>query len=94
LVGGTLAELILAIEHWRPGAATAIYQRFRETGRGLPDTVTVYGSWVDPSLSTCWQIMDAPSAHELAEWKERWSDLMEIETVPVITGAEAAQRVT
>ena len=87
-----MAELILVIEHWRPGTAAAIYKRFRETGRGLPDTVTVHGSWVDSSLSTCWQIMDAPSSEEMEVWTTHWSDLMEIEVVPVITGAEAAQR--
>ena len=89
-----MSELILAIERWRPGAAAAIYTRFRESGRGLPDTVTVHGSWVDSSLSRCWQVMDAPSAADLEAWIAHWSDLMEIETVPVVTGAEAAQRAT
>jgi hypothetical protein len=88
-----MSGLILAIEHWRPGGAPAIYQRFRESGRGLPATVTVYGSWVDPSLTTCWQIMDEPTPEDLAAWKAHWADLMDIETNTVITGAEAAQRV-
>jgi hypothetical protein len=84
-----MSNLVLAIEHWRADAAPAIYAKFAAEGRGLPDSVTVLGSWTDPELTTCWQIMEGATADDLAAWREHWSEFMDIEIVPVVTGAEA-----
>ena len=86
-----MSNLVLAIEHWRPGAAPGIYAKFAAEGRGLPDSVRILGSWTDPSLTTCWQVMEGATADDLVTWREHWSEFMDIETIPVITGAEAQQ---
>jgi hypothetical protein len=84
-----MSTLVLAIEHWRPGAAPGIYAKFAAEGRGLPDSVRVLGSWTDPALTTCWQVMEGATADDLAAWRAHWAEFMEIEIVPVITGTEA-----
>ncbi|GAA1160490.1 DUF3303 domain-containing protein [Nocardioides aquiterrae] len=87
-----MPNLTLAVEHWKPGAAREIYAKFAAEGRGLPDSVRVLGSWTDPELTTCWQVMEGATAEELAQWREHWSALMDIDIRPVITGAEARRR--
>lgn len=87
-----MSNLVLAIEHWKPGAAPGIYSTFASSGRGLPDSVRVLGSWTDPALTTCWQVMEGATDDDLAAWQEHWSAFMDIEIRPVITGEEARQR--
>ena len=86
-----MSNLVLAIEHWRQGAARDIYAKFAAEGRGLPDSVRILGSWTDPSLTTCWQVMEGATADDLVTWREHWAEFMDIETIPVITGADAHQ---
>jgi len=82
--------LFMVIEHFKPGRATAIYQRFKERGRMAPDGVTYHASWVDLEYTRCFQVMEAESETELLEWTRNWEDLVEFEIVPVRTSAAAA----
>jgi hypothetical protein len=43
---------------------------------------------VDAPGGRCFQIMEAERAESLAEWTERWEDLVEFEIVPVVASAE------
>jgi len=83
----------LIIEHFHPGKAKALYQRFEERGRLLPEGVTYINSWVTQDLATCYQIMEAPSHMELWEWIGKWSDLADFEIIPVYGSAEAKRRI-
>ena len=85
-----MPELLLGIERWRPGAAADIYARVRSEGNGLPPHVVVVGSWVDHELRTCWQVMAGATETDIAAWREHWADMMDIETVAVLPGAEVA----
>jgi Protein of unknown function (DUF3303) len=80
-------------ERYRDGDPVPVYRRFREHGRMTPDGVEYVGSWVTDDLSTCFQVMQAESLAALAEWMERWSDLVDFEVVPVITSDEASEQV-
>jgi hypothetical protein len=80
-------------ERYRDGDPVPVYRRFREHGRMTPDGVEYVGSWVTDDLSTCFQVMQAESLAALAEWTERWSDLVDFEVVPVITSDEASEQV-
>lgn len=37
--------------------------------------------------------MEGATADDLVTWREHWSEFMDIETIPVINGAEAQQLV-
>ena len=80
-------------ERYRDGDPVPVYRRFREHGRMTPDGVEYVASWVTDDLSTCFQVMEAESPEALDEWIDRWADLVDFEVVPVITSAEASERV-
>lgn len=72
----------------------AIYTRLRDRGRLMPDGLAYLDSWIDESLSICFQLMQTDDRAHLDAWIASWSDLMEFEVWPVITSAEAAARAT
>ena len=80
-------------ERYRDGDPAPVYRRFRERGRMAPDGVEYVASWVTDDLATCFQVMEAESPEALDEWIDRWADLVDFEVVPVITSAEASERV-
>lgn len=86
-------SLFMIVEHFRGGNAAPVYRRFRERGRMAPEGVTYISSWVDESLATCYQVMEAPDRVLLDEWMRNWQDLVEFEVHSVISSQEAAQRV-
>ncbi len=85
--------LYMIIEHYKDGDPVPVYRRFREQGRLAPDGLTYVASWVDAPLERCFQLMEATDRALIDEWIARWSDLVDFEVVPVITSAEAAERV-
>ena len=86
------ATLYMVVEHFRDGASP-VYARFRERGRMAPEGVTYINSWVDTSLTRCYQIMQADDRALLDTWTARWSDLVDFEVHEVLTSAEAAAKV-
>jgi len=86
-------RLYMVVEHFRNGDPVPVYRRFRERGRMAPEGLTYVSSWVDETLSTCYQVMQTADRALLDDWMRRWSDLVEFEVHPVITSQEAAQRV-
>ena len=83
--------LFMVIERFRGhDAAAAVYRRFREKGRMLPDGLTYVDSWVETNHSRCFQLMECDDARHFEEWTARWSDLVNFEIVPVHTSKEAA----
>ena len=85
--------LYMIIEHFRGGDPTPVYQRFRERGRMAPEGLNYISSWVDHDLTTCYQVMQTADRGLLDRWMANWNDLVEFEIHPVITSAEAAERV-
>jgi hypothetical protein len=64
----------------------------RERGRFAPDGVTDVSSWVDLTLSRCYQLMEADDRALLEEWAANWADLVEFEVYPVMSSEEAAAK--
>lgn len=85
--------LYMLIEHFKGGDAVPVYRRFRDRGRLAPAGLTYVSSWVDARLERCFQVMETDDRALLDRWMEQWSDLVEFDVYPVITSAEAAQRV-
>jgi hypothetical protein len=86
-------QLYMVIEHFKNGDAGPVYQRFRDKGRLAPAGLTYVSSWVDTSLARCYQVMETDDPRRLDEWIANWSDLVDFEVHPVISSAEAAERV-
>lgn len=59
-----------------------------------PAGVAYVASWVTTDLTRCFQVMEAESREALDTWIDNWSDLVDFDVEPVITSAEAAERLS
>jgi hypothetical protein len=84
--------LFMVIEHFRNGDAVPVYRRFKDHGRMAPVGLTYVSSWVNETLTMCYQLMETTDRSLLDEWMRNWKDLVEFEVHPVVTSQEAAQR--
>ena len=83
--------LFMVIENFRDPDAPAVYARFREKGRMLPDGLEFVDSWVNADLGRCFQIMECDDSSLLQQWAANWSDLVEFEFIPVVPGSDMAK---
>jgi len=77
--------LFMVIERFRHGNPRLVGERFKRSGRMLPDGVLYHASWVDPAGTRCFQLMEAAHTQMLDTWMRHWDDLIEFEVVPVLT---------
>lgn len=80
--------LFMVMERFKHGDAGPFGERFRREGRMLPEGVTYHASWVDSARTCCFQVMEAQHPQSLTTWVSHWDDVVDFETVPVLTSAE------
>jgi hypothetical protein len=85
--------LYMVVEHFRNGDAAPVYRRFREKGRMMPEGLEYVSSWIDESIERCYQVMRTADRRLLDQWMANWDDIMDFEVHPVITSAEAVERI-
>ena len=69
----------------------AVYARFAEKGRMMPEGVHYVGSWVDATGKRCFQLMECDDLSLLMDWIAAWSDLATFEVIPVVPSTTAAR---
>jgi hypothetical protein len=69
-----------------------VYERLAEKGRMMPPGLEYVESWIDGSLTRCWQLMETENLGLFDEWTANWSDLMTCEITRVVDSGEAASR--
>jgi hypothetical protein len=80
--------LFMVIEHFKQGDAKLIGERFKRSGRMLPEGVIHHASCVDSPGARCFQIMEAADPELLNTGVACWDDLIDFEIVPVLTSAD------
>ena len=85
--------LYMIIESFKNGDPVPVYRRFRDHGRLAPEALKYVSSWVTSDMTKCYQLMECEDRRLLEQWIAQWYDLVDFEVVPVITSAEAAERV-
>lgn len=85
--------LYMIVEHFKNQDALPVYQRFRECGRLAPDGLIYLSSWVDEQFHRCFQLMETDNRNLIDEWMMKWDDLVDFEVFPVLTSAEAAEKI-
>jgi len=85
--------LFMVIERYKNCDADAVYRRFREHGRMMPEGLKYIGSWVEQNYERCFQLMAADDPVLFGQWTSRWDDLVEFEIVPVVTSSEASEHI-
>lgn len=83
--------LFMVVEKYKPGTAAQIYERVKERGRMIPPGLEYIDSWVDMSVSKCFQLMNTDDRALLDEWIGCWNDLVEFEVVQVQSSSDAAK---
>lgn len=82
--------LFMVIERFKNRDTGAVYRRFREQGRMLPEGLKYIDSWTETDFDRCFQLMECEDQGLFQEWVSRWQDLVEFEVVPVLSSKEAA----
>ena len=85
--------LYMIIESFRNRDPVPVYRRFRDKGRQAPEGLAYISSWVTTDMSRCYQLMECKDRRLLDEWITRWSDVADLEVIPVITSAQAVERI-
>jgi len=85
--------LYMIIEHFKNNDPAPIYSRFRDKGRMAPEGLLYISSWTDESVTRCYQLMETTARTLIDNWIANWSDLIDFEIHPVISSAEAAQKI-
>ena len=86
-------SIYMVIERFKGGDAVPVYRRFRDRGRLAPEGLAYVSSWVDTNLERCYQLMETDNPLLLDDWITHWSDIVDFEVHPVISSAEAAERI-
>jgi hypothetical protein len=84
----------MIIEKFRDGDAIPVYRRFRDKGRLAPEGLTYVSSWVNESITCCYQVMETHDRRLLDAWMGNWQDIVEFEVHVVIPSKEAADRMS
>ena len=82
--------LFMVVETFRNQNVKAVYRRFRDEGRKLPDGLEFISSWVTADCGRCFQLMQCDDVTLLQRWVAEKSDLVEFEIVPVTPGKDTA----
>lgn len=85
--------LFMVIERFKNRDAAAVYRRFREQGRLLPEGLRYVESWTEASFERCFQLMECDDPQLFRQWTARWEDLVEFEITAVMTSKEAARAI-
>ena len=80
--------LYMVIERFKDGDWRSIGERFKRSGRMLPEGLVYHASWMDSTGCRCFQLMEAARRELLNMWVSSWDDLVDFEIVPVMTSAD------
>jgi hypothetical protein len=59
----------------------------------LPEGVNFVNSWINESVTICYQLMEAESSKQLQSWIDQWKEFADFEVVRVISSTEAKAKV-
>ncbi len=74
----------MVIESFKPGRVDAIYNRFDEKGRMLPDGLMYIDSWLSSDRTCCYQLMETDNYNLFEIWIAKWDDLTDFEIIELI----------
>jgi hypothetical protein len=81
--------LFMVIERFKDDDMLPVYRRVRDEGRSLPEGLKYVGSWIEPSFSRCFQLMECDDLCLLQEWVLAWRGTgASFEIVPVVSSEE------
>ncbi len=73
----------MVVERFKAGCWDAVYVRFSERGRMLPEGLFYLNSWASREKQVCYQLMETERPELFAVWFACWDDLVDFELVEV-----------
>ena len=86
--------LFMVIERFKNSDAKAVYRRYKEKGRMLPDGLRYIESWIDTGFERCFQLMECDDQSLFEQWIAQWQDLVDFDIIPVVSSKEAAEKIS
>ena len=86
--------LFMVIEKFKNRDALAVYRRFREHGRTMPDGLKYVGSWIEVNFDRCFQLMECDDPRKFQQWVIQWYDLIDFEIVPVVSSKDTMETIS
>ena len=83
--------LFMVIERFRNADGVAVYRRFKDKGRMMPEGLSYIDSWVEPNFNRCFQLMECNDPRLFQQWVLHWQDLIDFEIVPVVPSTETRE---
>ncbi|HKO92299.1 MAG TPA: DUF3303 family protein [Polyangiaceae bacterium] len=84
--------LFMVVERFANNDMLPVYERARESGRGLPDGLRYINSWIEPNFGRCFQLMETSDLRLLQRWVLHWRGTgVTFEIVPVVESAETRE---
>lgn len=84
--------LFMVIERFANDDMIPVYERMRDSGRGLPEGLEYVGSWVEPSFARCFQLMRCDDLALLQAWVLHWRGTgVSFEIVPVLPAEQTRE---
>lgn len=74
----------MVIETFKPGMVDAVYQRFAEKGRMLPQGLIYIDSWLSADRTRCYQLMETQDYSLFKKWTIHWDDLTDFDIIELI----------
>jgi hypothetical protein len=71
----------MIIETFKPGCKEAVYARFAQKGRMLPDGLHYIDSWLEEDGDRCFQLMATDDPSLFDKWTTMWHDLVSFEII-------------
>ena len=85
--------LFMVIERFRDGDPRRVGERFRASGRMMPEGVAYVASWMTSDGAACYQLMETGERALLEVWMDHWRDLVDFKVVAVEASADYWRRV-
>ncbi|MCB0301026.1 MAG: DUF3303 family protein [Calditrichaeota bacterium] len=73
----------MVIETFLPGCKSAVYERFGQSGRMMPDGLRYVNSWLEKNGDRCFQLMETDNPDLFDEWIANWNDLWQFEIIEI-----------
>ncbi len=84
----------MVIEKFKDRDALAVYRRFKEQGRMVPEGLNYVGSWIEVNFDRCFQLMECDDLQLIQKWILQWNDLIDFEIIPVLSSKETMETIS
>ena len=81
----------MIVERFKNRDPKPIYRRLQDSGRQMPEGLRYLDSWINPTSTAVFQLMETGDPRQLQQWILAWNDLVDFEIVPVVPSKDTRE---